>query len=107
MELFTLLRTAAASGWRRPNKLVGGVSQERKSIRRPRRQERPQEEVRSVNANLLESGTLSVGTKPRIARFVGTAIAAANQEGVMGRGILLWLIGVPIPIIVLLALFFH
>jgi len=25
----------------------------------------------------------------------------------MGRGILLWLIGVPIPIIILLALFFH
>jgi hypothetical protein len=25
----------------------------------------------------------------------------------MGRGILLWLLGVPIPIIILLALFFH
>jgi len=25
----------------------------------------------------------------------------------MGQGILLWLIGVPIPIIILLALFFH
>jgi hypothetical protein len=25
----------------------------------------------------------------------------------MGRGILLWLIGVPIPVIILLALFFH
>jgi len=25
----------------------------------------------------------------------------------MGRGILLWLIGVPIPIIILLALFWH
>jgi hypothetical protein len=29
------------------------------------------------------------------------------QEPVMGRGILLWLLGVPIPIIILLALFFH
>lgn len=25
----------------------------------------------------------------------------------MGRGILLWLIGVPIPIIILISLFFH
>jgi len=25
----------------------------------------------------------------------------------MGRGILLWLIGIPLPIIILLALFFH
>jgi hypothetical protein len=29
----------------------------------------------------------------------------ASWEIVMGRGILLWLIGVPIPIIILLALF--
>lgn len=29
---------------------------------------------------------------------------AVQQEGIMGRGILLWLIGVPIPIILLLAL---
>jgi hypothetical protein len=28
-------------------------------------------------------------------------------EGVMGKGILLWLIGVPIPVILLLALFWH
>jgi hypothetical protein len=28
-------------------------------------------------------------------------------RNIMGRGILLWLIGVPIPIIILLALFFH
>jgi hypothetical protein len=30
-----------------------------------------------------------------------------NREGVMGRGILLWLLGVPIPIIILLALIWH
>ena len=29
------------------------------------------------------------------------------KEHIMGRGILLWLLGVPIPIIILLALFFH
>jgi hypothetical protein len=31
-----------------------------------------------------------------------------KRKGIaMGRGILLWLIGVPIPIIILLAIFFH
>jgi hypothetical protein len=29
------------------------------------------------------------------------------KEGPLGRGILLWLLGVPIPIIILLALFYH
>jgi hypothetical protein len=29
------------------------------------------------------------------------------MEDVMGRGILLWLLGVPIPIIILLALVWH
>ena len=30
-----------------------------------------------------------------------------SHGGRMGRGILLWLLGVPIPIIILLALFWH
>jgi hypothetical protein len=29
------------------------------------------------------------------------------MEEIMGRGILLWLLGVPIPIIILLALIWH
>jgi hypothetical protein len=37
-------------------------------------------------------------------RYVGIAIF---QERFMGRGILLWLLGVPIPIILLLALLWH
>jgi hypothetical protein len=34
---------------------------------------------------------------------------ATNQEEAMGlgRGILLWLLGVPLPIVILLALFWH
>jgi hypothetical protein len=32
---------------------------------------------------------------------------AKNKELRMGRGILLWLLGVPIPIIILLALIWH
>jgi hypothetical protein len=30
-----------------------------------------------------------------------------NGEAVMGRGILLWLLGVPIPVIIVLALIWH
>ena len=33
--------------------------------------------------------------------------AVASMEDNMGRAILLWLLGVPIPIIILLALFWH
>ncbi len=32
---------------------------------------------------------------------------ATNGEDDMGKGILLWLIGVPIPVIILLALLWH
>lgn len=38
-----------------------------------------------------------------IARFLSIQL----KESDMGRGILLWLLGVPIPIILLLALFWH
>ena len=31
----------------------------------------------------------------------------SDRECVMGRGILLWMLGIPIPIIILLALFWH
>jgi len=30
-----------------------------------------------------------------------------KKEALMGRGILLWLLGVPIPIIILIALLYH
>jgi hypothetical protein len=32
---------------------------------------------------------------------------AFHKEAIMGRGILLWLLGVPIPIIILILLFWH
>jgi hypothetical protein len=34
-------------------------------------------------------------------------VYSPTKEAIMGRGILLWLIGVPIPVIILLALVFH
>jgi hypothetical protein len=33
--------------------------------------------------------------------------ATQDQESTLGRGILLWLLGVPIPIIILIALLYH
>lgn len=35
-----------------------------------------------------------------------TATTACMEEMTMGRGLLLWLLGVPIPVIILLWLFF-
>jgi hypothetical protein len=38
---------------------------------------------------------------------ITTFVLATFKEENMGRGILLWLLGVPIPIIILLALLWH
>jgi hypothetical protein len=41
--------------------------------------------------------------------FIARTLFALTQheEGTLGRGILLWLLGVPIPIIILIALLYH
>jgi hypothetical protein len=44
--------------------------------------------------------------------FCGCSVAPASRDDggttmTFGRGILLWLIGIPLPIILLLALFWH
>ena len=39
--------------------------------------------------------------------MLDTSVGCLTQEKRMGRGILLWLLGVPIPIILLLALCSH
>jgi hypothetical protein len=46
----------------------------------------------------------SGGTCPSSSRFFPTVLE--NEEETMGKGILLWLLGVPIPVIILLWLFF-
>lgn len=40
---------------------------------------------------------------------LGVALSPHKQEATMGfgRGVLLWLIGIPIPLIILLAIFMH
>ncbi|HWZ12893.1 MAG TPA: hypothetical protein VNX22_07140, partial [Acidobacteriaceae bacterium] len=48
----------------------------------------------------------TTGTKPTCAALSYSNIASSAIMGV-GRGLLLWLLGVPLPIIILLALFWH
>jgi hypothetical protein len=48
----------------------------------------------------------TTGTKPTRAALSYSNTAWSAIMGV-GRGLLLWLLGVPLPIIVLLALFWH
>jgi hypothetical protein len=61
----------------------------------------------SVVGNQTQRSALVSG--PRLLLGVATVGATNQQEIVMGfgRGVLLWLLGVPIPIILLLALFWH
>jgi len=40
-------------------------------------------------------------------QHIAVVVTRTGQEGMMGRGILLWLLGVPIPVIILLALLWH
>ncbi len=49
---------------------------------------------------------MSSGNESLPHQFMGHGNTQA-EECLMGRGILLWLLGVPIPIIILLALFYH
>jgi hypothetical protein len=45
--------------------------------------------------------------RERTTPFRVDATKRQQQETTMGRGILLWMLGIPIPIIILLALFWH
>jgi hypothetical protein len=56
-----------------------------------------------VRGRALTNRCLNRETKGVSARL----LAVATEEAVMGRGILLWLLGVPIPIIILIALLYH
>ncbi|WP_298164025.1 hypothetical protein [Novosphingobium sp.] len=46
------------------------------------------------------------GTNPRRADCADTA-TQTDKDNNMGKGILLWLLGIPLPIIILLVLFWH
>jgi hypothetical protein len=61
-------------------------------------------EILARTSHESEKALLFLGTNRATARLIGTT---PKRRKHMGRGILLWLIGVPIPIIILLALFWH
>lgn len=56
---------------------------------------------------VLADGALGLPLRQEPSRSRNVFEKFAKQEGSMGKGILLWLIGIPIPIILLLALFWH
>jgi hypothetical protein len=58
------------------------------------------------NVGSMRGRRILAETEPKLCDLQ-TVDALEAQEGVMGRGILLWLIGVPIPIIIILALIWH
>ena len=49
---------------------------------------------------------LAASPSPELRAAPCVADPSRNEEAMMGRGILLWLLGVPIPVIILLWLFF-
>jgi hypothetical protein len=55
----------------------------------------------------LQRVTPCTQSKPDYEQRAGRAELHILEETNMGRGILLWLLGVPIPIIILLALIWH
>jgi hypothetical protein len=50
---------------------------------------------------------LTAGTRPPARRYDPARQSAASQETQVGKGILLWLLGIPIPIILVLLLLWH
>jgi len=62
---------------------------------------------KSLQAEPASASDVVGAGEPRRAR--GAALGRKSGEKVMGlgRGILLWLLGVPLPIVILLALFWH
>jgi hypothetical protein len=57
----------------------------------------------------IQLGEVVIGCSPAAEPWIKAIVRnhSPNREVVMGRGILLWLLGVPIPIIILLALIWH
>ena len=57
--------------------------------------------------NAVQFGFFPHAFAERNVRRYGRVAAWTQKETLMGRGILLWLLGIPIPIIILLALFWR
>jgi hypothetical protein len=64
--------------------------------------------ARPRRANVVSAVAKSFEDRPEqkvIQDIVTTSITISLKEAFMGRGILLWLLGIPIPIIILIMLF--
>ncbi|HWU95036.1 MAG TPA: hypothetical protein VN029_05525 [Sphingomonas sp.] len=53
------------------------------------------------------SNGLQVPAGTHFAAIGSFGIETKDLEGMMGKGILLWLLGIPIPIILLILIFWH
>jgi hypothetical protein len=105
----TLLNCSVADG----HDAVSGAAQLHITAKVSDRRVRP-----GVGGNLAQcavaAGLFQLGTVRRLSRYLtqnryaglSTLELKENDMG-FGRGILLWLLGIPIPIILLLALFWH
>jgi hypothetical protein len=95
----TLLRAAIAA--RHENSMLASLVSAQPAPRPPRRK---------ANSPIVSSSNQSTpfpqGSEPAT-RTPRCQVSNISQEGVMGRGILLWLLGVPIPVILILALLFR
>jgi hypothetical protein len=63
--------------------------------------------VVAVGSRSMPISELLAGIVVPLSRLANLMGVCHEQEDEMGRGILLWLLGVPIPIIILLALLWH
>jgi hypothetical protein len=60
-----------------------------------------------VTRQVVRLGREKSGTNRRQSALPEDFVFSFEEGETMGRGILLWLLGVPIPVIILLALFYH
>ncbi|WP_298191269.1 hypothetical protein [Novosphingobium sp.] len=63
--------------------------------------------ARHHGRQLASAGNVSPREQTPAARILRTSPLVTTRITFMGKGILLWLLGIPLPIIILLALFWH
>ena len=63
--------------------------------------------VGNAHRSIRPGGFVSNGKEPVQRETISFGTGFIKRRTHMGRGILLWLLGVPIPIIILLAIFWH
>jgi hypothetical protein len=87
-----------------PNKLCFGTSLNRRATLRLRHL---QLRVDRLTGPIRENWSLQIGTPAAVQALRARQNKREETTMGFGRGALLWLIGIPLPIILLLALFMH